>query len=199
MPTWAGPATSVAPPDRYATGMRIGIVADVHDALSNLRAALHALRDTDALLVAGDLCSPFVLPILAGGFAHGDVHIVFGNNDGDRFRMERVAANLANVHLHGEAWTGELGGRTIAMNHFPAVAVTMDPARFHLIVFGHDHRLRTERTEAGGWLLDPGSLLGYDPAERQDVSPTFLIYDTESDEVQSLEIPSGSGSARTRA
>lgn len=179
--------------------MRIGIVADVHDALPNLRAALHELRRTDALLVAGDLCSPFVLPILADGFAHGDVHIVFGNNDGDRFRMERVASSLANVHLHGEVWTGELGGRTIAMNHFPAIAVTMDPARFDLIVHGHDHRHRVDRTASGGFRLDPGSLLGYDPAKGEHVPPTFLIYDTERDEVESLEIPPGSDSARVRA
>lgn len=179
--------------------MRIGIVSDVHDALSTLRAALRELRSSDALLVAGDLCSPFVLPILADGFAHGDVHVVFGNNDGDRFRMERVATGLPKVHLHGEVWTGELAGRTIAMNHFPAVAQTMDAARFHLIVSGHDHRHRVERTASGGWRLDPGSLLGYDPATRHHVPPTFLIYDTERDEVESLELPGGDGSARVRA
>ncbi len=179
--------------------MRIGIVSDVHDALPNLRTALRELRRADALLVAGDLCSPFVLPILAEGFAHGDVHVVFGNNDGDRFRMERTASDLGNVHLHGEVWTGELGGRAIAMTHFPGVARAMDPARFDAIVYGHDHRHRVERTEAGGWRLDPGSLLGYDPAERQDVSPTFLIYDTEVDEVESLEITAEDGSVRARA
>lgn len=169
--------------------MRIGIVSDVHDALPSLRAALRELQSADALLVAGDLCSPFVLPILAEGFPRGDVHIVFGNNDGDRFRMERACADLPNLHLHGEVWTGELGGRTIAMSHFPGVAATMDETRFHLIVHGHDHRHRAERTRAGGWRLDPGSLLGYDPAERAHVRPTFQIYDAESDEVETVELP----------
>ncbi len=178
--------------------MRIGIVSDVHDAVQNLRTALRELARADALLVAGDLCSPFVLPILAEGFAHGDVHIVFGNNDGDRFRMERVASDLPNVHLHGEVWTGEVGGRTIAMNHFPAIAATMDPARFDLIVHGHDHRHRVARTASGGWRLDPGSLLGYDPAKDEHLPPTFLIYDAERDEVESLEIPPGSDAARVR-
>ncbi len=178
--------------------MRIGILSDVHDALPSLRAALDELRSADALLVAGDLCSPFVLPVIADGFAHGDVHIVFGNNDGDRFRMERVTTDLPNLHLHGEVWTGELGGRTIAMNHFPDVAATMDEARFHLIVHGHDHRHRAERTAAGGWRLDPGSLLGYDPAERDHVPPTFQVYDTERDEVETVELPTGPGSARAK-
>ena len=178
--------------------MRIGIVSDVHDALPNLRAALGELRRADALLVAGDLCSPFVLPLLAEGFAHGDVHVVFGNNDGDRFRMERLASELANVHLHGEVWTGELGGRAIAMTHFPGVAQAMDGGRFDAIVYGHDHRHRVERTGAGGWRLDPGSLMGYDPAVREEVPPTFLIYDTERDEVESLEIRAGRVSARSR-
>jgi hypothetical protein len=167
--------------------MKIGIVSDVHDALPHLHAALQGLSDADALLVAGDLCSPFVLPLLADGFTGGPIHVVFGNNDGDRFRMERIAAGLDAVHLHGEAFAGTVGTSTVAMNHFPEIGRRIDPRHHRLIVYGHDHRLRVDRRE-GGWTLNPGSLLGYDPAERRFVAPTFLIYDEEDDRVDAFEL-----------
>lgn len=166
--------------------MKVGIISDVHDAIWTLRAALEALQDTDALLVAGDLCSPFVLPILAEGFGGGQVHVVFGNNDGDRYRMALVARGLDRLTLHGEAFAGELGGRTFAMNHFPDLAEPVDPRRYDVIVYGHDHRYRVARE--GAWRLNPGSLLGYDPAARADVPPTFLVYDTDQDVVDGFEL-----------
>ena len=167
--------------------MKIGILSDVHDALPHLHAALDGLDEADALLVAGDLCSPFVLPLLADGFRNGPIHVVFGNNDGDRFRMERIAGGLDAVHLHGEAFFGTVGTSTVAMNHFPQLGRGIDPREHRLIVYGHDHRLRVDRRE-GGWTLNPGSLLGYDPADRRFVAPTFLIYDEEDDRVDAFEL-----------
>jgi hypothetical protein len=167
--------------------MKIGILSDVHDALPHLHAALDGLQQADALLVAGDLCSPFVLPLLADGFRHGPIHVVFGNNDGDRFRMERLAADLDAVRLHGEAFVGTVGATTVAMAHFPEIGRHLDPRDAKLIVYGHDHRLRVERRE-GGWTLDPGSLLGYDPADRRFVPPSFLIYDEQDDRVDVIEL-----------
>jgi len=163
--------------------MRIGILSDIHDQVWNLRAALAALQDVDALLVAGDLCSPFVLRILAQGFRQGHIHVVFGNNDGDRFRMAQVARAYDHVELHGEVYRGRLDDRELVMNHFPDLAAPMDEERAQLIVCGHDHRFHVERTRAGGWRLDPGTLLGYAPLDDADVPATFLIYDGDNDEV----------------
>jgi uncharacterized protein len=175
--------------------MRIGILSDVHDHVWNLRAALTALQDVDTLLVAGDLCSPFVLPILAEGYSRGRIHTVFGNNDGDRFRMAQVARAFDHLELHGEVYEGHLDGQAVVMNHFPAIAAALDPVSIPLIVYGHDHRHRVERTDTG-WILDPGTLLGYDPLTGDDVAATFLILDTARDEVESYQV---TGGARTLA
>lgn len=172
--------------------MRIAILSDIHDHVWNLRAALSALRDVDALLVAGDLCSPFVLPILADGFQTGRIHIVFGNNDGDRFRMAQVAQAYEHVELHGEAYDARLDGRRLVMNHFPALAEPMDAERVAVVVYGHDHRYRVERT-AAGWRLNPGTLLGYDPLTRADVPATFLVLDTARDRVEGFALKSDDG------
>ncbi|MDZ7801718.1 MAG: metallophosphoesterase family protein [Trueperaceae bacterium] len=167
--------------------MKLGIISDVHDSVRNLRAALSGLQQVDALLVAGDLCSPFMLPILAEGYEAGPIHVVFGNNDGDRFRMERVARSYAHLELHGEAFEGTFDGLAVAMNHFPALARTMDTARYAAVVYGHDHRYRVERSD-GGWWLDPGSLLGYDPKARAEVPPTFLVLDLSADRVDGYQL-----------
>lgn len=174
--------------------MKIAILSDVHDALPALRAALASLRGVDAVLVAGDLCSPFVLPVLADGYRDGPIHLVFGNNDGDRFRMARIAAGHDRLHLHGEAWIGRIGGLAVAMQHFPEVAGAIDAARFDLIVCGHDHRFRAER-DGRAWRLNPGSLLGWDPAASAALRPSFLVHDADAGRPSGFELvtdePSG--------
>lgn len=174
--------------------MRIGIISDVHDAVPTLRAALTALQDVDTLLVAGDLCSPFVLPVLAHGYRRGRIHVVFGNNDGDRFRMAVVAQAFDHLELHGEVYQAVVGGRALAMNHFPALAYAMDAEHIPIIVYGHDHRFRVERTEHG-WLLNPGTLLGYDPVADAEVPATFLVLDVDRDEVEGYRM-AGLGAGR---
>ena len=172
--------------------MRVGILSDIHDHVWNLRTALTSLQEVDALWVAGDLCSPFVIPILAEGYQRGRIQVVFGNNDGDRFRMAVVAQAFEHVELHGEVYHGRVDGRAVVMNHFPALAAPMDDAAVPFIVYGHDHRHHVERTEAG-WRLDPGTLLGYDPLTGEDVPATFLVLDTDADRVDSFRIDHAAG------
>ena len=80
--------------------MRIAILSDIHDNVWKLDAALHAVRDSDAMLCCGDLCSPFVIHQLARGFK-GPIHIVFGNNDGDLYRISANSRHYENIRLHG--------------------------------------------------------------------------------------------------
>ena len=167
--------------------MKIAVLSDVHDALPALRAALASLRDVDAVLVAGDLCSPFVLPVLADDYQGGPIHVVFGNNDGDRFRMARVAAGYDRLQLHGEAWIGRIGELEVAMSHFPELAGAIDASRFDLIICGHDHRFRAER-DRRAWRLNPGSLLGWDPAAAAELRPSFLVYDTGDGRAHGFEL-----------
>jgi len=88
--------------------MRIAILSDTHDniwVLKNLLAGLQA----DTLLFCGDFCAPFTLAQIAEGFA-GPVHVVFGNNDGDKLLMSQVAGRFPHVTLHGDLAELELDG-----------------------------------------------------------------------------------------
>ena len=89
--------------------MRIAILSDIHDNVWKLAAALKAAREADALICCGDLCSPFVVHQLGRAFS-GPIHIVFGNNDGEKaglrkifpgFLLEKSAKNYATANAFG--------------------------------------------------------------------------------------------------
>jgi putative phosphoesterase len=171
--------------------MRIGILSDSHDHVWNLRAALGRLREeADLLIHCGDLCSPFIVPILAREFP-GPVHAVFGNNDADRFRLQMNAAKTDRVHLHGESFLGEIGGLRFAVQHFDDLARPLAASgRFDVVCFGHDHRPLLERV-GDAWLVNPGSILGYQPVGAEEVDPTFAVLETESRRVDLWRIRRG--------
>lgn len=139
--------------------MRIGILADTHDNLVNIRKFLTLFRERGVELVlhAGDFVSPFTAePFKEAGFK---IIGVFGNNDGDKlYLMERYRGV-------GELFLGphelELAGRKILLTHEPrALEALVSSGRYDLVVYGHTHRaeLREGRPlvvnpgEAGGWL-----------------------------------------------
>jgi putative phosphoesterase len=169
--------------------MKIAILSDIHDNLWNLEAALRALEPVDVLLCCGDLCSPFVMDQLAK-FPR-QVHIVFGNNDADLFRITRKSNE--RVRVHGEWFEAELGGRRVAMNHFDYLARPIAASgQYDVVCYGHNHLLGVERA-GRTLLLNPGPIMGaaFDTGDWREVAPTFLIYDTQKDDVQTLEIAAG--------
>lgn len=97
--------------------MRIAILSDIHDHLEELGRVLAQVTDCAALLCLGDLCSPFTLKAIAQGF-DGAVHVVWGNNDGDKLLLTQVASQTDNVTLHGDYGFLTLGERKIALTHY---------------------------------------------------------------------------------
>jgi uncharacterized protein len=168
--------------------MRIAILSDIHDNLWNLRAAIGHLQ-ADQLICCGDLCSPFVIGQLAK-FA-GPVHIVFGNNDADLFRITRQASS--RVQVHGEFFEGELGGKRIAVNHFDNIARPIAlSGQYDLVCYGHNHEFRV--TRVGRTLaINPGPVMGarFPGGQWTDVVPTFAVYDTAADAVEAYAIAAG--------
>jgi putative phosphoesterase len=160
------------------SGPRLALVADIHDHVAALHGALpHWREQSDALLLLGDLVAPFVLRHLASGYPK-PIALVFGNNDGDRQLLTQVAAGSPQVRIHGEFLRGEFAGRRVASTHYPAIAEALDPRAFDLIAFGHDHRARIQARE-GAKLVNPGTLLGFDPGRDAAVPVSWAIYDTE--------------------
>lgn len=155
--------------------MRIAVLSDVHDNIWNLADALERIAESGAgaLVFCGDFCAPFTLAQIGSGFA-GSVHCVLGNNDGDPRLLLRNAEAAGNVTLHGEYVELELGGRRIAVNHYPELALRLaESGRFDLVCYGHDHRANVERV-GRTVLANPGEVMGRFGA------PTFGLYDCAS-------------------
>lgn len=161
--------------------MQLAILSDIHDNVWKLEAALARASSADALIFCGDFCAPFTLAQIAEGFG-GPVHAVFGNNDGDRFLLAKVAGEHGHVTLHGELARLELGGLAIAVNHYPEIAEELARGgRFDVVFYGHDHRHRIARHGACQ-LINPGEIMG-----RLGRS-TFVLFDTETRRAETVEI-----------
>jgi putative phosphoesterase len=173
--------------------MRIAILSDIHDNVWKLAAALDAVHSADALICCGDLCSPFIVHQLGRGFAR-PIHIVFGNNDGDLFRIAKNATSYPHIRIHGEWFRGEFDGKSFAANHYDNIACAVAASgEFDVVCYGHNHVYSV--TRAGRTLaVNPGAIMGATFAadgSRTDVPSTFVVYDTAADAAQGFEIGAG--------
>jgi len=141
--------------------MILGVMSDSHDHLGNIGRAVSAFTDKKigALIHGGDMCSPFVFRELGKlkGFCPR-MYAVFGNNDGDRVLLTEKGGGFCT--FRDGAFTLELGGRRIALMHYPDVAESLHRSGdFDLVIYGHTHRVRVEGRQRV--LLNPGSCAGY--------------------------------------
>lgn len=168
--------------------MKVGILSDIHDNVWKLGGALAGLQEAEALICCGDLCSPFIIGLLAEGFRDRPIHIVFGNNDADLFRITNNAKKYAHVRLHGEFFQAELGGKQVAVNHFDNLAWPIAASgQYDLVCYGHNHIYQIE--PVGRTLtINPGAIMGFDPIGKKDIPSTFVLYDTETEAISSYEV-----------
>ena len=162
--------------------MRIAIVSDIHDNIPKLRRALSTMADIDALVCCGDLCSPFIIKELAQGFG-GPIHVVFGNNDGDRYRIADGAKKFPHVHIHGEFVELEFEGRRMAVNHFDNLGRAMTGSqRYDVVCFGHNHQFEITR-EGKTLVVNPGEIYGLLTGDS-----TYAVYDPATNEASRVDV-----------
>jgi putative phosphoesterase len=170
--------------------MRIAILSDIHDNVWKLAAALDGLRSCSALICCGDLCSPFVVHQLARGF-EGPIHLVFGNNDGDLFRIASNATKYGHVNLHGELFVGEFDGKRFAVNHYDGIGREIAASgRFDVVCYGHNHiyEVRSFGKTLG---INPGPVMGAAidaGGSWRTVPSTYVVYDTGTGSAERVEV-----------
>jgi putative phosphoesterase len=162
--------------------MRVAIISDIHDNIPRLRAALRGLEGVGAVLCLGDLCSPFMIKELGEGF-RGPVHIVFGNNDGDRYRIAEAARKYPHLELHGEYADLEIDGRTFSVNHFDDIGRAIAEGGTHDVVcYGHSHRFGMEK-RGNTLVVNPGEIFGLLTGKA-----TYVVYDTKTGEAERVDL-----------
>jgi hypothetical protein len=168
--------------------MRIAILSDIHDNLWNLAAAISSIQTADALICCGDLCSPFVIDELAK--FPGEIHIVFGNNDADLYRITAKAARLPRVKVHGELLQKIFDRKRFAVNHFDYLAKPMAKSGdYDVVCFGHNHEFEISR-ETGCLRINPGPIMGakFSSGKWEDTAASFVVYDTATDTPEAFVI-----------
>jgi hypothetical protein len=155
----------------------IAVLSDIHDNIWNLEKALSQVQAAEVLLCCGDLCSPFTLKMLAEGFA-GPVHVVFGNNDGDVALMYAVAAQAGNITFHRPIAQLELGGKHVAVAHYPELGEALALCgKYDAVFSGHNHTADVTRLGTALW-ANPGEVMG------RFGKPSLGLYDTQTGEFE---------------
>jgi putative phosphoesterase len=151
--------------------MLIAVLSDCHDNIWNLEKVLPKLDKVDVVLCCGDFCAPFTLKMLAQGFPR-PIHAVFGNNDGDVFLMLTVAKQAGNVTFHKPIAQLELGGKRIAVAHYPELGEALAlSGKYDAVFSGHNHQSQCMTIGSTLW-GNPGEVMG------RLGKPSFGMYDT---------------------
>lgn len=162
--------------------MRIAIISDTHDNIWKLESAMPNITTTDIVLHCGDICSPFVIKQMAENLGDKPVHVVWGNNDGDKRLLSQVAQKSGNIHLHGDFVELNIEGTQIALSHYPAIGQALASTnRYDLVCYGHDHTAYDEWV-GKTLLLNPGEVMGLNGRS------TMAIYTPKDKELTWVEI-----------
>ena len=149
--------------------MKVGIISDTHDRLDRIEKAVSIFnkKGIDLLLHAGDFVSPFAVKRV------NDLQTkligVYGNNDGDKLLLSKVAAGLG-FEIYRSPYEFRIGNRKGVLMHEPLFLSSLRD--YDLLVYGHTHNLDIR----GGvpLVINPGDASGW------LARATFVILDIDS-------------------
>lgn len=153
--------------------MKIAVLSDTHDNIWKLEQAMPHLAAAEAVIHCGDLIAPFMIKRLSSGISQ-PVHVVWGNNDGDKRLLTRFADQAGNITIHGDFARLELDGKLVAVNHYPEIARPLAASgQYDMVCYGHDHTAHEEWV-GKTLLLNPGEVMG------MNGNSTLALVDTET-------------------
>lgn len=157
--------------------MQVGLISDTHDRLDTLRAALDMFRQRGVrtLIHAGDIVAPFAARLLRE--YPGPVHVIFGNNDGERAGLRGVLPQICDGPLQLD-----LDGCAVLVHHFLDWCTPDDLARARVVVTGHTHAAGIEERE-GRLFINPGECCGWVTGRC-----TVAVLDTDGPRAELLEV-----------
>ena len=169
--------------------MRIGIFADSHDHLDNLRLAVTVFNDAEChqVLFAGDLVSTIAVPPLRK--LKCPFVGCFGDNEGNK------AGLLAGVSLVGKLSEPPVlfesaDGTRFGIAHMRRQLDQLE-AEYDIAVYAHTHKPRVGRDEQGRLCINPGETGGWTYRE-----PTVAILETDTMEARLVRLTVNDSLAR---
>jgi len=140
--------------------MKIGIMSDSHDHLDNIKKCVEIFKErkVNYVLHLGDFISPNAILACRGIELIG----IFGNNDGDKFRL-LTAFNKINSSIKGEFYEFEEEGLKIACYHGTEPELKdalIECGKYNVVIYGHTHICRND-TVGNTLVLNPGTAHGF--------------------------------------
>lgn len=137
--------------------MKIGVMSDTHDNVPMIRDAVKFFNDNNVefLIHAGDFIAPFAVAPLDE--LKCDYIGVFGNNDGEKFGLDKRSRGKINNPPHSL----ELNNRKILILHEPHELFALAKSQvYDIIIYGHTHKPAIER-HANTLVINPGECCGW--------------------------------------
>ena len=164
--------------------MRIGVFADVHDHLDHLRQAVKRFNSeqVELVLFAGDLVSTISIPPLRE--LQSPLIGCFGDNEGNKVGLRagiRVVGQLSDPPVF---LTTDDGTRVV-LTHMKSQLRGVNSA-FDIAIFGHTHKPRIQRDDAGRLFINPGETSGWSFGR-----PTVAILDTVTKQADIIDLMPG--------
>jgi uncharacterized protein len=170
--------------------MRVGLFADTHDHLANIRLAVEQFNEAgcELVLFAGDLVSTFAVPPLRK--LKCPFVGCFGDNEGNKVGLRAGFSLVGQIGEPPLRYRAPDGTRFILCHMQRQLRGQADG--WDIAVFGHTHKPRITRDEAGRLLINPGETSGWTFGQ-----PTIVLLDTATSatEIVCLASPLKEGSA----
>ena len=159
--------------------MKIGIMSDSHDNLSNISLVLDFFKrqGIELLIHLGDFVAPFVFDRFKD--IGCDFLGIFGNNDGEKVGLRKRFEAIGRIEEG--AYDVVISGKRFLLAHEDyKVRDFFEDDRYDFILFGHTHKLYIE--EKKPFVINPGETCGYLTGKI-----TAVILDTEQNKVEIFE------------
>lgn len=161
--------------------MLVGLFADTHDHLANLRLTVDRFNSAgcELVLFAGDLVSTFAVPPLRR--LNCPLVACYGDNEGNKIGLQAgfsLVGQLGEPPVHFVAADGT---RFIICHMERQLRGAHD--EWDIAVFGHTHKPRIKRDALGRLLINPGETSGWTFGR-----PTIALIETTSRDVQIIDL-----------
>ena len=162
--------------------MQVGIFADSHDHLDNIRLAVEHFNESecDVVLFAGDLVSTIAVPPLRA--LKCPIVGCFGDNEGNKVGLlaglSMIASKFQDPPINYQA----NDGTKFVIAHMKSELRNVSHD-FQIAVYGHTHKPRIKRDEMGRLFINPGETSGWSFGK-----PTIALLNTDDFDAKLVEL-----------
>ncbi len=167
--------------------MLLGLISDSHDNISAVKSAIGYFRERNIRVVLhlGDIISPFTLKL----FRDFEFYGIFGNNDGEKLLLKKIALDNDIVLEEGPLELN-LGGKNFVLMHgwgsidrtVRLVSSFAESGQYDYILYGHTHKLDVRKIDSSV-IINPGESCGYLTGRK-----TVAVLDLDAGTVEIVDI-----------